>query len=142
MTTEQMIEEALIDMEKHYCRLNGQDDGYLVKKTTMREILTTIATKSAEEAQKSGYEKAFEEIEQYDAEKEIGLWYGGIKFAINAVNLSLVGLGCRFNLSERKDIEFFNDVDERGNELDLTAVVGRKMSREFEALSQPKGLNE
>lgn len=50
MTTEQMIEEALIDMEKHYCRLNGQDDGYLVKKTTMREILTTIATKSAERA--------------------------------------------------------------------------------------------
>lgn len=51
MTTEQMIEETLVDMEKHYCRLNGQDDGYLVKKTTMRKILTTIATKSAEEEQ-------------------------------------------------------------------------------------------
>ena len=55
MTIEQMIEEALIDMEKHYCRLNGQDDCYLVKKTTMREILTSIATKSAEEARDAMY---------------------------------------------------------------------------------------
>lgn len=35
------IEKILVDMEKHYCRLNGQDDGYLVKKATMRKLLAT-----------------------------------------------------------------------------------------------------
>ena len=57
---EQQLEEILADMEKHYCRLNGQDDGYLVKKTTMRKILAQAiaqATSEAEDLMSKNYEE-------------------------------------------------------------------------------------
>lgn len=116
-----LIDQAVERFKNKYCSFELVE---VVKKLDHDRLEAFLRTE-LEALEKAVREEAYLEEKTESREK-------GIIFALKAVNMHLRGYGCRFEYPcKNHDITFYDDVDELGNEMDLTKAFSKKITREM-----------